>query len=62
MVFAPVFGYLGDRFPRKYVMAFGISIWSATTFAGSLMGRSVCEIFFFVVFSIYFSNQINSKA
>lgn len=40
MVFAPIFGYLGDRFPRKYVMAIGISIWSATTFAGSLMGRS----------------------
>ena len=41
MVFAPVFGYLGDRFPRKYVMAVGITIWSATTFACSLMGRTV---------------------
>lgn len=41
MVFAPIFGYLGDRFPRKYVMAFGITVWSGTTFACSLMGRSV---------------------
>ncbi|XP_066932499.1 protein spinster homolog 1-like [Clytia hemisphaerica] len=40
MVFAPVFGYLGDRFPRKYVMAVGITIWSATTFACSLMGKT----------------------
>lgn len=39
MVFAPIFGYLGDRFSRKYVMAFGITIWSITTYAGSLMGR-----------------------
>ena len=47
MVFAPIFGYLGDRFPRKYVMAFGITIWSGTTFACSLMGRTVNIIFEF---------------
>ena len=41
MVFAPVFGYLGDRFSRKLVMAIGISIWSVTTFSGSLMGHDV---------------------
>lgn len=41
MVFAPLFGYLGDRFSRKYVMAIGITIWSATTFLGSLMGKKV---------------------
>ena len=41
MVFAPAFGYLGDRFSRKIVMAIGISIWSVTTFSGSLMGRDV---------------------
>ena len=39
MVFAPIFGYLGDRFSRKYVMAVGITIWTITTFCGSLMGR-----------------------
>ena len=41
MVFAPGFGYLGDRFSRKLVMAIGISIWSVTTFSGSLMRRNV---------------------
>jgi len=39
MVFAPIFGYLGDRFSRKLVMAVGISIWTVTTFSGSLMEK-----------------------
>ena len=43
MVFAPVFGYLGDRFSRKLVMIFGITIWSVTVFAGSFMGRDVSQ-------------------
>ena len=42
MVFAPLFGYLGDRYSRKYVMAVGIMIWSVTTFLGSLVHRDVC--------------------
>ena len=41
MVFAPIFGYLGDRYSRKYVMAIGIFIWSATTFLGSLVNKDV---------------------
>ena len=41
MIFAPIFGYLGDRFSRKYVMAVGITIWTITTFAGSQMGQDV---------------------
>jgi MFS family permease len=28
---APFFGYLGDRFPRKWLIAFGIFVWSAGT-------------------------------
>ena len=41
MLFAPIFGYLGDRFPRKYVIAIGILIWSGMTLAGSFVDKSV---------------------
>lgn len=37
MVFAPIFGYLGDRFSRKAIMAFGITLWGLTTLLGSFM-------------------------
>eukprot|EP00794_Sanderia_malayensis_P013801 gene13801-15246_t len=39
MVFAPLFGYLGDRYSRKYVMAAGVLVWSAMTFVGSLVNQ-----------------------
>lgn len=37
MVFAPIFGYLGDRYSRRYIMAFGVTLWSLTTMVGSFM-------------------------
>jgi len=37
MLFAPVFGYLGDRYSRKWLLAIGISFWSLSTLAGSFM-------------------------
>ncbi|KAK4874836.1 hypothetical protein RN001_014196 [Aquatica leii] len=37
MIFAPIFGYLGDRYSRRIIMAFGVFLWSLTTFAGSYM-------------------------
>ncbi|KAI4498585.1 hypothetical protein M0802_006291 [Mischocyttarus mexicanus] len=37
MVFAPLFGYLGDRYNRKTIMGVGIFLWSLTTFIGSFM-------------------------
>lgn len=37
MVFAPVFGYLGDRWSRKWIMALGVLLWSTTTLLGSFM-------------------------
>lgn len=37
MVFAPLFGYLGDRWIRKYLMVIGIFLWSGTTLAGSFV-------------------------
>ena len=37
MIFAPLFGYLGDRYSRKWIMAVGVTLWSATTIIGSFM-------------------------
>ncbi|KAG0698159.1 Protein spinster [Chionoecetes opilio] len=37
MVMAPLFGYLGDRYSRKYLMAVGIFFWSLATLVGSFM-------------------------
>ncbi len=33
---APFFGYLGDRFPRKYLMLGGVMVWSAATACSGL--------------------------
>ena len=41
MVLAPVFGYLGDRYRRKYIMAVGIAVWSGTVFASTLLDKDV---------------------
>lgn len=40
MICAPVFGYLGDRYNRKFLMAFGVFLWSLTTLFGSFMSVS----------------------
>ena len=37
MIFAPIFGYLGDRYNRKIIMAGGVLMWSLTTLIGSYM-------------------------
>ena len=37
MIFAPLFGYLGDRYSRRWIMAFGVLLWSVTTLLGSFM-------------------------
>ena len=34
MLFAPLFGYLGDRLNRKYILMFGLALWSAATLVG----------------------------
>lgn len=39
MVCAPIFGYLGDRYSRKWIMILGVALWSGTTFAGSFMSQ-----------------------
>jgi len=35
MVVAPIFGYLGDRYSRRWLMALGVSIWVVAVLAGS---------------------------
>ncbi|XP_026669694.1 protein spinster isoform X2 [Ceratina calcarata] len=37
MIFAPLFGYLGDRYNRKIIMSSGVFLWGLTTFVGSYM-------------------------
>jgi len=39
MICAPIFGYLGDRYSRRTIMASGIFIWSLTTLLGSFMNN-----------------------
>ncbi|XP_075977531.1 lysolipid transporter protein spinster isoform X3 [Anticarsia gemmatalis] len=46
MVFAPLFGYLGDRYSRRIIMSYGVALWSLTTFLGSFIDN-------FVVFTIF---------
>lgn len=36
-IFAPIFGYLGDRYSRKAIMAFGVFLWTVFTVIGSFM-------------------------
>ncbi|XP_077295827.1 lysolipid transporter protein spinster isoform X2 [Arctopsyche grandis] len=46
MVFAPIFGYLGDRYSRTKIMACGVFLWSITTLIGSFMTNFGGFIFF----------------
>ena len=46
MIFAPVFGYMGDRYSRKWIMIAGLSMWAAATFAGSFMKNFGAFLFF----------------
>ncbi|XP_052063857.1 protein spinster homolog 1-like isoform X1 [Mytilus californianus] len=48
MIFSPIFGYLGDRYTRKYIMAGGIFFWSCVTLAGSFVDKEH-KLWFFVL-------------
>lgn len=37
MICAPIFGFMGDRYSRRWIMALGVALWSATTLLGSFM-------------------------
>jgi MFS family permease len=41
---APLFGYLGDRLPRKYLMLVGVIVWSLAT-AGSGLAQNYGQLF-----------------
>jgi len=46
---APIFGYLGDRFPRKYLMLLGVMVWSFAT-AGSGFVHGFTHLFIIRIF------------
>ena len=49
MLLSPLFGYLGDRYTRKYIITVGILIWSAFTLTGSFsVVRSLWEVFLLI--------------
>lgn len=46
MLTAPIFGYLGDKYSRKYILIGGIGFWLTAAFTGSLMTRDHGALFF----------------
>ncbi|BFZ18159.1 hypothetical protein BsWGS_21198 [Bradybaena similaris] len=48
MIFSPIFGYLGDRYTRKYIMAVGVFFWSAFTLASSFVPKDYFPVFVFL--------------
>lgn len=45
MIVSPLFGWLGDRYSRKYLIAIGVSIWSFAT-AGAFWANSFAMLLF----------------
>jgi hypothetical protein len=45
MFLAPLFGYLGDRYSRKWICVFGCSCWSLTTFLGAFVPQNKFWLF-----------------
>jgi MFS family permease len=52
MLLAPLFGYLGDRYKRKWIIVFGVSLWCLMTLLGSFVPPNV-NIFFIIKFNIF---------
>ncbi|ESN93752.1 hypothetical protein HELRODRAFT_88291 [Helobdella robusta] len=48
MLFSPLFGYLGDRYNRKWAMIGGILFWSVVTFLGSFVPPGQFGLFVFL--------------
>lgn len=55
MVLAPLFGYLGDRYNRKFIMSVGITFWSVVTLASSYTPKEVSRTQVIVGFSFTFT-------
>lgn len=47
MLFAPLFGFLGDRFNRKLIMATGLVVWLFAVFSSTLVGHRHFYLFMF---------------
>lgn len=41
LLFAPLFGYLGDRYNRKYIMIGGLVVWLITALCSSFVTAPV---------------------
>ncbi|XP_015909972.1 protein spinster homolog 1 isoform X2 [Parasteatoda tepidariorum] len=48
MIMAPIFGYLGDRYSRKIIIAVGVTFWSVTTLLGSFIPPHLFGVFLFL--------------
>lgn len=46
MLTAPVFGYMGDKYSRKYILIGGVSFWILACFSGSLISNQYTWLFF----------------
>jgi len=46
MLFAPVFGYLGDRYTRKWLLVVGVGFWCISSLVGSFMTNFWAFLFF----------------
>jgi MFS family permease len=54
MIFAPFFGYLGDRYNRRIIMSAGVFLWCLTTFIGSYMKVRNLNCYYIHILCIYF--------
>ena len=68
MIAAPVFGYLGDRYSRKWLIILGIFLWSCSIMASSFMPVSYLlhiplgnyHFYYFYLFFIFLSWSVHS--
>ncbi|KAL3316644.1 Protein spinster 3 [Cichlidogyrus casuarinus] len=47
MLFSPLFGFLGDRWHRKFLILIGLSFWTLTTLSSSFIGKDYFYLFLF---------------
>lgn len=46
MLTAPIFGYLGDKYSRKWILVGGIVFWSLAAFTGSIISKEHYILFY----------------
>uniref|UniRef100_A0A6G1SAZ0 Protein spinster 1 n=1 Tax=Aceria tosichella TaxID=561515 RepID=A0A6G1SAZ0_9ACAR len=46
MLTSPVFGYLGDKYSRKWILVGGILFWCVAAFSGSIISKAYYPLFF----------------